>query len=993
MNSQPIGILLDAKKHFRLQPIALPLSYSGLHLLSKPKTSIYKHYIPIKIMPTKPTKASTDADDSDNGIKISVSAGRKSSQSKKTGASVAGSKKLKKEKRERISVPLTLYGLAERAKEFANNKYFPDSLLSVFAFISIAIAFPFYPIIVLVVLAFAIFILSRLHPLAGLMALLLLTLPMYLYQAPLFALLYMIVLSIALVFGYKHYRTIIVAYTLLALPFSLLGYFLEVPAFVISVLYIGTKRGAIATALAIVALPVVATLTGISLSGPLVYTITTVNATSTVSQYIIAHNYVVPSLLSFPGVFAGSLQTFIDSAVYVPQAIYIGINALANSIISIAVQLVLWLVVVFAMTSHVIRSRSTFKGSQSSLFSLAVLLGYVALSYFFHSAINYYALAGFAIAPLLLLFLELNEIDVVRALDVMKKDFLGGFGEAFEDLTSGTRETLNDIGNYEHTKDEMREAILQPIEHKEIEGAYHIKPAKGVLLFGPPGTGKTLLMRALANEVRARFFYVKSSSILSPQIGASSSALSKIFDRVRIHTPAILFFDEIDGIARRRDEYAGNVDPELLSTLLSEMDGFQKIEGVVIVGSTNVPNMIDPALMRPGRFDRVVYMPLPDKAGREAIFTHYSKRYPMSSDIDLDSLAESTSRFSGADIANVCKETATHVGNEALKKSKALKITTDDLLDVIKNTKPSTTFEQLEAYDEFKTDYERRLGGEELTREDKKLSIDDVIGMEKAKSALRGAIEIPLQHPEMMKDYDLEMVSGVLMYGPPGCGKTMLMQAIADEMDKVHLIKVSGADLSKEGYDNAVKKLKEYFFRAKENAPSVMFVDEIDSLAPDRDTASELGVRLTAEFLREFDEAKKTQGVLIVGATNRPDAVEPALIRPGRLDKLIYAEPPNAVSREQLFRKYLKKSQVSPDMDYAKLGGATKGFTGADIANICREAKMQSLENTVKGSSSSNIEEKISTDEILNIIKSTTPSAPASVVGRYAAFEATHERQ
>ncbi len=942
-------------------------------------------------MPAKRPAGSGRGEDSDESNRISISA---SAIVGKQGQNAVIAKAVKKE---RIAVPLTFYWFVEAAREFANNKYFPDSLLSVFAFISIAIAFPFYPIVVLVPLAVIVFFLARLHPLAGLMALLFLTLPMYLYQAPLLALLYIIALSVALIFGYRHYRTIIVAYTLLALPFSVLGYFLEIPVFVISILYIGTKRGAIAVSIAMMALPVVAALTTISLSAPMVFnTVGFAAATgissSPMSAYLIGGKP-LPTLSGFPGAFAGSLMMFINSASYVTQALYLSVLAIDYNIALLAVQLVLWLVVTFAIASHVIRSRSLFKGSQSSLFTLAILAGYAVMSYAMSTGIDVYALAGFAIAPLLLVFLELNEVDVIRALDVMKKDFLGTFGDAFEDLTTGTRETLRDIGNYEHTKEELQEAILQPIEHKEIAGAYRIRPAKGILLFGPPGTGKTLIMRALANEVRARFFYVKSSSILSPQLGASSAALSKIFDRVKAHTPAVLFFDEIDGIARRRDAFSGSVDPELLSTLLSEMDGFQKIEGVVIVGATNVPNLIDQSLMRPGRFDRIVYMPLPDKSGRKEIFRHYAKMYPMSSDINLDMLAESTGRFSGADIANVCRETATHIGGEALKNSKALKITTDDLLDVIKGTKPSTTFAQLEEYDEFKTDYERRLGQEELKSEEKKLAIDDVIGMDKAKKALKEAIEIPLQHPELMKDYDLEMVSGVLMYGPPGCGKTMLMQAIADEMSGVHMIKVSGADLSKEGYDSAVKKLKEYFFRAKENAPSIMFVDEIDSLTPDRDTASELGTRLTAEFLREFDEAKKTRGVLIVGATNRPEAVDSALIRPGRLDKLIYAEPPDSSGREELFRRYLKKSQVAPDIDYAKLGSAAKGFTGADIANVCREAKIQTLEETVEHGKDKASEERIDTEEMLGIIKGTTPSALAQVIGRYAAFEAAHERR
>ncbi len=902
-------------------------------------------------------------------------------------------------KQERIVMPLTLYRIAEEAREFANNKYFPDSLLSLFAFISVAIVFPFYPVFLLVLLAIAVFVLARLHPLIGLMSLLILTLPMYLYQAPLLALLYCIVLSVSLFFGYKHYRTITLAYALVVLPFSFLGYFLEIPVFVIGLLYIGMKRGAIATAIAIIIVPVIMALTGMPIYAPIAYSSAGFNSATSqglghVSAYLTGGKP-MPSISAFPAALFNSLVTFVHVALYIPTAISLSLTALAYSIEPMVIQLVLWLVVLFAITNYVIKSRSAFKGSQSSLFSFAILAGYFVVSFVLFHTFNLYSIIGFIITPLALLFMELNDVDVVRALDVMKKDFLGSFGEAFEDLTTGARETLNDIGNYDSTKAELREAILQPIEHKEIAGAYKIRPAKGVLLFGPPGTGKTLIMRALANEVRARFFYVKSTSIISPSIGESSAALSKIFNRVKAHTPAILFFDELDGIARRRDEFTGNADPELLPTLLSEMDGFQKIEGVVVVGSTNVPQLIDPGLMRPGRFDRIIYMPLPDKHGRVEIFRHYAKMYPVSSDIDLNRLADETSRFSGADIANVYRETATHIGNEALKSSKALKITTNDLLDVINATKPSTSFQQLEEYEQFRTDFERRLGGEPQAKEGVKLSLSDVAGMDTAKLALKEALEIPVMHPELMQKYDIKPVSGILLYGPPGCGKTMLINAIAGEMSKVHLINVSGADLSKEGYDNAVKKMKENFFRAKENSPSILFIDEIDSLVPSRDTASELGTRLTAEFLREFDEVKKAENVIIVGATNRPDAIDSALIRPGRFDKLIYASPPDVHARLVIFSANLKKSVVDANIDIQKLADATEGYTGADIVNICREAKMHALEGTLSKGTAPDSEPAgaINTQDIMDIIKSTTPSAPAQVTGRYIAFERTHERR
>ncbi len=896
---------------------------------------------------------------------------------------------------------MTYYWLKEEIHEFMSNKYFPDSILATFALLSIVIAFPFYPVELIAVFAVIVFLLTRYHPLAGLMVLLFVSLPVYLFQAPLIALLYCIFLVASLVFGYKHYRIITLAYALIALPFSFLGFFLEIPALVIGILYIGLKRGAIATAFAVVMLPMLATMMALPIAAPIAFNalgFKAVVGTSSVSAFITALKP-APSITQLPGAFGTSVVNFLtlNIAGSLEYVIYLCILSIAYNITAIGVQLAVWLIVVFAIAQRVMSSRSGFKGTVASLFSFAILATYIGLAYFFNSAISPYMLAGFLITPLVLVLLELNDIDIVRALDVMKQDFMGKFGEAFEDLTSGSRETLDDIGNYEHTKEELREAILQPIEHKEIEGAYNIKPAKGILLFGPPGTGKTMLMRALSNEIRARFLYVKASTILSAQEGESAKTLSKIFDVAKAHTPTLLFFDEVESLARRRDASADDLQRQMLSTLLAEMDGFQKMEGVVVVGATNTPQLIDPAFMRPGRVDRVIYMPLPDDAGRVAIFKHYSKLYPMSDDIDFDKLSRMTKRFSGADIANICREAATRVGNEAVKQSKAMRIDTDHLVEMIKQTKPTTTYEQLEEYDAFKLDYERRLNGEPVQKPDEAVKIEDVVNMADAKRALNEAITIPLAHPEMMKEYDVKNISGILLFGPPGCGKTMLMRGIANATEGLTMISVSGADLSKEGYENAVRKLKENFFRAKENIPSILFIDEIDSLVPNRDTASEGMVQLTAEFLREFDQAKEAGGLVIVGATNRPDAIEPALIRPGRLDKLVYASPPDKEARVTLFKINLKNAPVAADLDYDKLAAVTTGYTGADIANICREAKMHALEDSLIGHEADKVPEEgtkmITTADINAIIKNTRPTATPAIIGRYLAFMAEHGRE
>ena len=916
----------------------------------------------------------------------------------KKGQKAPSDEELTKRRKQAISTPLTYYWLKETLKEFASNKYFPDSILVLFALVSVCIAFPFYPIYVIIVLAVIAFLLTRFHPLAGLMALLFISLPPLIFQAPLLALLYVLFLTFSLVFGYKHYRFITLAFALIALPFSFLGFFLEIPALVIGILYIGLKRGALAVAVAIVVLPVLATLTNLPLAAPIAYNVAgfaKIVGASTLSPYLSGFK-AVPALGALPSAFGQSFISFLSLPAQIPYLLYLCALALTLNLTTVAVQLAVWLVTVFAMVSFAIKSRSGFKGSGASLLSFIILGVYFGLTLLTGQAFSNYVVLGFVITPLALFLLEINGIDIVRALDVMKQDFISTFGDAFEDLTSGTHETLDDIGNYEQTKEELREAILAPIEHKGVAGAYNIKPTKGILLFGPPGTGKTLMMRALSNEIRARFFYVKSSSILSSAYGESSQMLSKIFTTARAHPPALLFFDELDGIARRRDASNSEGGVQLLSTLLSEMDGFQKIEGVVIVGATNVPNLIDPSIMRPGRFDRVIYMPLPDEAGRVAIFKHYAKVYPLSSDIDYDKLANLTARFSGADIANICRETATKVSAEAIKHSHVLKIDVDDLIPVIKATKPSTSYAQLEEYETFRLDYERRLNGEPAEVHDKPFNLDAVVGLADAKKALHEAITIPLTHPELMKEYDIHGISGILLFGPPGTGKTMLINAVANTIEGLTLISVSGADLVKEGYETALTKLKESFFRAKENTPSILFIDEIDSLVPSRENSSEGMVQLTAEFLRAFDAAKQSQGIVIVGSTNRPDAIDSAVIRPGRMDKLIYAGPPDREAREKLFRLNLVKCPVEEGLDYSKIAAATDNYTGADIANICREAKTQALENSIDEKASDDPSapsaKPIGTADLLKIIKNSKPSAPPSVIGRYLAFLSEHGR-
>ncbi len=883
-------------------------------------------------------------------------------------------------------IPLSLYWLKDFIKRIIANHNFHDSLAVSFAFISLGIAFPFFPLVIFIPLLALVFILTYLIPLLGLMALLLLTLPMIIYQAPLLAWLVTLLISASLFLGYKHYRSIAYAYALVALPLSYLGLFLEVPGFIIAVLTLGFKRGAIIGALVILIVAMVSNLANIPVLGPIAYN--SAQGHQAIQALTFSEYFTVTkpaaTLGNFLGAFASSLSTFVSANVadHLFDGFYYAFAAIAYDIQYTALQILLWVFVAFSVANYAIKSRSAYKGTLSSLFGLVLPVSAFLLAGPTGTNFNPIVFVSFLYTPILVFVLESMDVEVVQALDVMKQDILGKFGVALQDLTKGSSETLDDVANYDETKQELKEAILAPIEHREIAGAYKVKPAKGILLFGPPGTGKTLIMRALANEIRAGFFYVSASSLMSPYPGESAQALSKIFATAKKHAPCVLFFDEIDNIAGKREEQGSQSGMELITTLLSEMDGFKTISDVVIVGATNTPQLLDPAIMRPGRFDKILYMGLPDQPGREKIFEHYLSTLPIGSDIDYEKLGSLTNRFSAADIKNVCEEVSREVGEKAISKREVLTIKMADVVHVVKGTKPSTSLSQLESYNTFKLDYERRIHPESKIEEEKEVTLDDVIDLEEAKKALHEAVEIPIMHPELLKKYDIGNIKGILLFGPPGTGKTMLMQAVANEIGEVKVLLISGYDIAKYGPSSATATIKEIFDRAKENAPAIVFVDEIDAIVPSRDNAKQAGLQIAGEFLEEFDKIKEATGIVVVAATNRPDVLDPALLRAGRFDRLIFMPPPDPQSRAKIFELNLEKAPLDSDVDFTELANATEGYTGADIANICRQVKL----NTLESSLSSGKEVKIKLADILSLVQRARPSAPTLVIGRYLTF-------
>ncbi|MCL5419422.1 MAG: AAA family ATPase [Candidatus Marsarchaeota archaeon] len=893
----------------------------------------------------------------------------------------------------RLTVPLAFYWVKDIVRQLFRHKNFPDSVAVSLAMISVAIAFPSLPVPILLVLVIMGIVLTMLNPLLGLMVLLFSTLPMFIYQAPLLGWMSTILVSAALFLGYRHYRTITFIYVMAMLPLSVMGSFLEIPGFILGTLFIGFKRSVVSAVAIIFIVAVFSGLTGIQDTGPIVYNAAAAHLALGNSPAV---QYLTPSkpalTLSNAGSgFAEAIGTMFSYQVsqYILASAGLAASVIGSQFELIGMQVVVWLLAVFAISNYAVKRRSAYKGAESSLFGILIPVAYALLSYAAGLQINPYVLVSFAIAPLTYFALEYNGIDLVRTLDVVKRDFLGKFSDSVEELTSGAKETLDDVANYAHTKDELRDAILAPMEHREIAGAYNVKPARGILLFGPPGTGKTLIMRALSNEIRGRFFYVKSSSLISPYQGESSNKLSQIFIMARKHTPAILFFDEIDGLASSRELKESDEARQLLSVLLGEMDGFQKMEGVVIVGSTNMPNLLDPGITRPGRFDKIIYMKLPDENGRAEIFRLYLKKLPTGSDVDFAKLAKLSNRYSGADIKNVCDEVARSVSEDAIKTRKVLEITMGDIVPIIRQTKPSTTLSQLEMYATFQMDYERRMHPEKVEESAKGITIDDVVGLGNAKKAVYEAIEIPMLHPDLVRKYDVADIKGILLFGPPGVGKTMLMRAVASEISDVRVLTLSGAEVSKYGIEKAMLTIKQVFDRARENEPAVIFIDEIDSLLPSRSQTGTLGAGITSEFLQQMDGIKELGNIVVVGATNKPDDLDPALLRGGRFDKLIFVGPPEKEARAELFRRNLAKAPCADDIDYNRLAEVTSGYTGADIANMCRQIKLNAMERSI---SKEGGKAEITMEEAMGQINATRPSAPALSLSNYLNFLSRYGR-
>jgi transitional endoplasmic reticulum ATPase len=499
------------------------------------------------------------------------------------------------------------------------------------------------------------------------------------------------------------------------------------------------------------------------------------------------------------------------------------------------------------------------------------------------------------------------------------------------------RVTWEDIGDLEEVKERIREIVELPLRHPELFNRLGIEPPKGILLYGPPGTGKTLLAKALANEIGAYFTAINGPEIMSKFYGESEERLREVFREAEQKAPAIIFIDEIDSIAPKREEVTGEVEKRVVAQLLALMDGLKERGRVIVIGATNRPDALDPALRRPGRFDREIEIPPPDKRARREILAVHTRNVPLAEDVNLDNIAEITHGYTGADLAALVKEAALAALRRFIKeedidlnqpipasKLEKLKVTMSDFLSALKVIQPTLIREVFVEVPEVRW--------------------DDIGGLEDVKQQLREAVEWPLKYPEIISKMGIEPPKGILLYGPPGTGKTLLAKAVATESG-ANFIAIRGPEVLSKWVGESEKAIREVFRRARQVAPCVVFFDEIDSIAPARGARFDSGVtdRIVNQLLTEMDGIQPLRKVVVIAATNRPDILDPALLRPGRFDRQVYVPPPDFKTRLEIFKVHTRRVPLAGDVDLSELARLTEGYTGADIAAVVREAVMLAL--------------------------------------------------
>ena len=506
-----------------------------------------------------------------------------------------------------------------------------------------------------------------------------------------------------------------------------------------------------------------------------------------------------------------------------------------------------------------------------------------------------------------------------------------------EPIRAIPRISYEDIGGLRPVIQKIREMIELPLRHPELFERLGVEAPKGVLLHGPPGTGKTLLARAVASETNANFLSIGGPEIMSKYYGESEERLREVFKEAQENAPSIIFIDEIDSIAPKREEVTGEVEKRVTSQLLSLMDGLQSRGKVVVIGATNRPNAIDPALRRPGRFDREIEIGVPDRDGRLEVLEIHTRGMPLAEDVDLKKLADVTHGFVGADLEALAKEAAIRALRRILPEInlEAQSIPGDilnkiivkmsDFLDALKEIEPSAMREVLVEIPD--------------------VSWDQIGGLEDVKEELREAVEWPLKYPDLFAQLNASPPKGLLLYGPPGTGKTLLAKAVAHESES-NFISVKGPELLNKFVGESEKAVREVFRKARQASPCIIFFDEIDSVAPVRGSGggeTHVTERVISQFLTEMDGLEELRNVVIIAATNRPDIIDSALLRPGRFDRLLFVPPPDLEARRQIVRIHTRKTPLAEDVNLDEIARRTDGYTGADIASVANTAVMLAL--------------------------------------------------
>ncbi|BFI75885.1 ATPase AAA [Sulfurisphaera ohwakuensis] len=522
--------------------------------------------------------------------------------------------------------------------------------------------------------------------------------------------------------------------------------------------------------------------------------------------------------------------------------------------------------------------------------------------------------------------------------------------------------TLDDVGGLSKQIRELLEIVELALTKVEIARILGLRPPKGVLLYGPPGTGKTLIAKAIANTIMANFFYISGPEIGSKYYGESEKRLRDIFDQAEKNAPSIIFIDEIDAIAPNRDTTASETDRRIVAQLLTLMDGLTSGSGVVVIGATNRPNALDPALRRPGRFDREIEIPVPDKQGRLEILKIHTRRVPLSKEVDLEKIAERTHGFVGADLEALVREAVLSAYHRCNGNLECMQVTMSDFDEALKNVEPS-------ALREFRIEIPNTTW-------------EDIVGLEDIKLELKEVVEWPLKDPGLYEEMKAEIPSGILLYGPPGTGKTMLARAVAHESG-ANFIAINGPELMSMWVGETERAIREVFKKARQSSPTIIFFDEIDAIAVARGAdPNKVTDRIVSQLLTEMDGiSKRREKVVVIAATNRPDIVDPALLRPGRLEKLIYVPPPDYQTRIALFSRLIN-NRPHEEIDIERLAKLTENYTPAEIKGIVNKAVLLAI----RRAKLKNEKPELTMSDFEEALKTVKPIVTQTMLDYYVSF-------